>query len=411
MPELMFPSHLLIQLLRHLYTQLSLCGHYCSLRNPCYVAHQSLRPIHAFRLVSTEFSRAFLSFASFKETQFFQQVEEVYYPYEWHINTRVRRAALLGRFRVFWTIDTDSGDRGVFRAYDFGSEKGCKQATEVIVKAWKDPEDLECWTERRAYEILGCNAHVPSVVASTYDGHCQAYALALEKLGPSLEDLLNLEPNKRLDERTVLAAAIQLLEIYSALHNLNVVHNGVKPANICLAGPEGSSTSLHLIDFGLSYFLNQSTPVADRANTVGNRVFLSVFGHHGITQSQRDDLESLGYLFSFLYHGSLPWFDPLRSSRRRRAASSLPAPKIWSIKASTTASVLFQGMHPCFQRYWKDVKCLAFGERPEYSVLKSYFIDAWEEKELGGTPGESNWVARWNGLKNENSGQKQFLLG
>ncbi|KAJ3509683.1 hypothetical protein NLJ89_g5090 [Agrocybe chaxingu] len=366
---------------------------------------------HTFEFeISTEFNRTFLSFLSFKETQSFQQVEEVYYPYEWHINTRRQVHLFCGLSRVTrFTL----GDRGVFGAYDFGSTKGCRQATEVIVKAWKDPEDLECRTERRAYEILNseCNAHVPSVVASVYDDHCQVYVLALEKLGPTLEDLLNLEPNKCFDERTVLAVAIQLLEIYSALHNLNVVHNGVKPANICLAAPKGSSTSLHLIDFGLSYFLNQSTPIADRANTVGNRVFLSVFGHHGISQSQRDDLESLGYLFSFLYHGSLPWFDPLRSSRRRRAASSLPAPEIWSIKASTTASVLFQGMHPCFQMYWKDVKSLAFGEQPEYLVLKAYFMDAWEEKGFAGTPGEFNWATWWDELENENKVQKPFLSG
>ena len=99
-----------------------------------------------------------------------------------------------------------------------------------------------------------------------------------------------------------------------------------------------------------------------------------------IAQSQRDDLESLGYLLSALFHGSLPWDDdhPL---------------DIWRIKMSTPGSTLFRDMDTSFLEYWKDVRSLAFNEVPDYCTLKSRFVQCWERKGFGGSPGEYDWMA------------------
>ena len=97
-----------------------------------------------------------------------------------------------------------------------------------------------------------------------------------------------------------------------------------------------------------------------------------------IAQSQRDDLESLGYLLSALFQGSLPW-DNDRN--------------VWPIKMSTPGSALFRNMDPSFLEYWKDVRSLAFNEVPDYCTLKSRFVQCWERKGFSGLPGEYDWVA------------------
>jgi hypothetical protein len=65
---------------------------------------------------------------------------------------------------------------------------------------------------------------------------------------------------------------------------------------------------------------------------------------------------------------------------------------------STSGSTLFRNMDPSFLEYWRDVRSLAFNEVPDYCSLKSRFVQCWERKEFGGTPGEYNWVALFRKL-------------
>lgn len=60
---------------------------------------------------------------------------------------------------------------------------------------------------------------------------------------------------------------------------------------------------------------------------------------------------------------------------------------------STPGSTLFRDMDPSFLEYWKDVRSLAFNEVPDYCTLKSRFVQCWERKGFGGTPGEYDWIA------------------
>ena len=107
----------------------------------------------------------------------------------------------------------EPGERGVFRAYDFGSPDGCIGAKMVIIKAWNNSGDAECVTESRVYQALQSHfiSGVPSLLASSYDKECQVYALVIEALGDSLEDLLYMTPGNRFTEEMVLAVAIQLV--------------------------------------------------------------------------------------------------------------------------------------------------------------------------------------------------------
>jgi hypothetical protein len=65
---------------------------------------------------------------------------------------------------------------------------------------------------------------------------------------------------------------------------------------------------------------------------------------------------------------------------------------------STPASTLFRDMDASFLEYWKEVRSLAFNEVPDYCFLKSRFVQCWERKGFGGSPGEYDWVALYKGL-------------
>jgi hypothetical protein len=65
---------------------------------------------------------------------------------------------------------------------------------------------------------------------------------------------------------------------------------------------------------------------------------------------------------------------------------------------STPGSTLFRNMNPSFLEYWRDVRSLAFNEVPDYCSLKSRFVQCWEQKGFGGTPGEYDWVALFRRL-------------
>ncbi|KAG5654017.1 hypothetical protein H0H81_008327 [Sphagnurus paluster] len=276
-------------------------------------------------------------------------------------------------------------DRGVYLAYDFlSSDQGCLQPTKVFIKAWSTPNDAECIAERTAYDLLHESPleGIAQILMSAYDPHANVFAIALQRLGPTLDDIMQTLPEKRFDER--------MIERYKEIHKRGVIHNGIKPANICL--PPTMRGTLHVIDFGFSSVLSahEKLPGGSRVEALGNRRFLSVFAHHGITQSQRDDLESLAYLLSFLAHGYLPWDDPLPNSTRRRKfeTNAEPQPQLWRVKMATPAARLFEGMDSSFVDFWKDIKGLAFGEVPDYDGMRDRFVGCWEQRGYGG---EYNW--------------------
>ena len=108
-------------------------------------------------------------------------------------------------------------------AYDFGVIGGCKESREVIIKAWTEGICEEYETEREVYKILSASPMkgCPSFIESAMDPSRNIYALVLEKLGPSLENLWDLmPPNIRFDEKMTLALAIQIVRDFFFVHSL-----------------------------------------------------------------------------------------------------------------------------------------------------------------------------------------------
>ncbi|KAJ7679754.1 kinase-like domain-containing protein [Mycena rosella] len=390
------PTTIVQRVVHHIYLSCTVSDpckqHFCSPASPCRLALDLLAPFLTLKLVASSWNTAV---KQYKLDPFFLNVEEgVYYPHAWHINTRVRKAMLLSRYRVFRTIDSEAGAHGVYLAYDFGGAQGCAGASEVVIKAWASGSDIEYHQEVAAYKMLHACPGVPETLrGAQYDPMCDVHALTMQKLGPTLEDLMALLPNKKFDARMVLTVAIQMIERYRDIHARGLIHSGTKPGNICLA-PRGADPPgmLYAIDFGFTLPLGDNLPLpsAHRVDVVGNRRFMSVLAHHGIGKSQRDDLESLAYLLSYLFHGELPWDTPriarlqsFRASIEEEQKQPQHHPQMWRLKIATPASKLFRGMDECFHQFWCDIKALAYGEVPDYGKIRARFVVCLEEHEKG----------------------------
>ncbi|KAF7324648.1 Protein kinase domain-containing protein [Mycena kentingensis (nom. inval.)] len=391
-------------------------SHYCSLTAPCRPAHDALTPFFDLQLVGAPWRAAVAkiqaAFAS--DSNFFTAVEQgVYYPHKWHINTRMRSAVLLGRYRTFKTITSEAAIGGVFLAYDFGAPSGCFAARQVILKSWVSGTDFELRRETAAYDALdGCpGTLIPLTLPRVqFDAGCDVHVLALPKLGLTLAALLERLPGRRMSAAMVFTVAIQMLTRLEDIHARGLVYCGLKPDNICLSPRESAdpTSTLYAIDYGFSLPLadNMPLPSAHRIDVVGNRRFMSVFAHHGISQSQRDDLESLAYLLSYLFHGSLPWDSPPPTSTPTPTpapTSKAPPhqqqylPQLWRIKMATPPSVLFRSMHPSFLAFWRELKGLAYGEVPQYGVMRRRFEEAASAgAKEGGTEAVVDWWAVWD---------------
>ncbi|KAJ6551203.1 kinase-like domain-containing protein [Mycena capillaripes] len=371
--------------------------HLCSPAIPCRGALHLLLPLLTIKLVASSWNTAVKNFQQSKHESFFSRIEDEYYPHAWHVNTRTRKALLLSRYRVFRTIHSEDGNRGVYLAYDIGGADGCASPREVIVKAWVAASDFECQREITAYCALG------GAEPAQHDPLCDVHTLILPKLGPTLEDLRALLPSKRLDAQMVLMVAIQMIERCRDIHARGLVHSGIKPANICLAPEDNpdAPSMLYAIDFGFSSALD------------ANSRFMSVFAHHGISkfawpsqyalesdllisgQSQRDDLESLAYLLSYLFHSGLPWDNSTNGVSKSRSSGTVQhQPHVWRIKIATPAAVLFRHMDECFYEFWRDVKALAYAEVPDYDRMKARFEVCLEERNKTTPP--VGWWDIWN---------------
>ena len=228
------PNNILVQILEILYadflaSDIDIEEHHCSLLYPCIPVSKStnFKSIYTFRLISSNWNNVFLTTAELDRYASHRIVQD---PLKHHSSTRfygrLRKSVVLRRYRVFRNLDTEHGFRGVVVAYDFGVAGGCKKSRQVIIKAWMNDSDEDYETEKKVYDILSASPMkgCPSLIESTMDPNRSIYALVLEKLGPSLEDLCNLmSPNVRFDEQMSLALAIQMVRKMSLLTGLNLL--------------------------------------------------------------------------------------------------------------------------------------------------------------------------------------------
>lgn len=222
--------------------------------------------------------------------------------------------------------------------------------------------------EYKTYQALSGIAGIPSV---HYYGVENVYnVMALDILGPSLEDLFEL-CNRTFSVKTVCLLAKQMLTRVRAVHERLLIYRDIKPDNF-LIGRGSTVSTVYLIDFGMAKHYRdphtkQHIPYREKKSLTGTARYMSINTHLGREQSRRDDLESLGYVFMYFLRGSLPW------QGLKAATNKQKYEKIGERKQQVEVSELCSGYPLEFAKYVNYARNLKFEENPDYEYLLKLF--------------------------------------
>ncbi|KAK0701548.1 casein kinase I isoform delta [Apiosordaria backusii] len=264
------------------------------------------------------------------------------------------------RYRVDYKIGA-GGFGLVYSGTDLSSGE------EVAIKLMSvrdDPEVLR--GEKETYEALDGGVGIPRV--RWFGQECEFYALVIDALGPSLEDLFNY-CGRKFSLKTILLIADQAISRLEYIHSKGFLHRDIKPDNF-LMGLGRQGNTLYAIDFGLAKDFRDAERCKDVEGLPlgGTRRYASISNHNGREQSWRDDLESLGYVFVYFARSSLPW------QGLKAATDGEKDARIKEMKEGLSGETLCDGFLPReFATYINYTRGLAFNDKPDYSYLRRLF--------------------------------------
>ncbi|XP_037927992.1 casein kinase I-like [Teleopsis dalmanni] len=245
-----------------------------------------------------------------------------------------------------------------------------KRGKEIAAKLEKRPNKFlsKLTLETAVYKALQGGVGIPRFI---WSGVKRQYnCLAIELLGPSLEDLFNY-CNRQFSMKTICLLAEQMVTRLEYMHEHHYIHRDIKPDNFVM-GVGRRGNIVHIIDFGLAKKYRNPTTFQHISCTMNNHLvgtprYVSINTHAGTQQSRRDDLESLGYVLIYFKKGSLPW-QGLAAAHKRQWHERLAEKKL-----SVTLSKLCSGCPPAFRLYLNYCRCLRFEESPDHCYLRSLF--------------------------------------
>lgn len=240
----------------------------------------------------------------------------------------------------------------------------------VILKENTESDEDAIKREVEVYKALGGRKGYPKMhhVGRTPSGRIM---IVLDRLGDSLENIRS-SGNTAFHLNTLCMIGISVTYHLELLHGKGYIHGDLKPENI-LSGLRNTESEyeLFLIDFGNSwkYRNNRKEKYAQRKvgpEVAGTLDFAPKSWHKRISQSRKDDFESLLYTLAYLQEGKLPWIGMPRRTPRDIS-------RIGTVKEHLTCDDLFKGENKKIEPFFDIVWNMTFFERPKYHEIRQVF--------------------------------------
>ena len=145
--------------------------------------------------------------------------------------------------------------------------------------------------------------------------------------GETLEDWLQTEAAKQVDEVTLACLFVDVLRGLNNAHRFGVIHRDLKPANILITRCDDRFVA-KIIDFGVARFADLPTPAEDRQKIVGTAAYISPEEvRDPETVCESSDLYSIGVMMFEAACGQRPFEGkPVRELMDAHAYEMPPRP-------------------------------------------------------------------------------------
>ena len=199
--------------------------------------------------------------------------------------------------------------KGSFSVVCAGYSKFYPEADKVAIKIEKVNAEINSLTHE--CKILLHLSKVIGVVKMHYYTKDEVYRyLVLDYYKYSFQDDVIL----KLDYKAKQDLYKKTLQVLQNIHSKNIIHCDIKPANIMcrFGGGEAAIIQPVFIDFGMAHVssvhIKSTTENEKKMPAFGSLKFMSIRMHEGKRPLFEDDIESLEYVFFYLFNnGKLPW--------------------------------------------------------------------------------------------------------
>ena len=197
---------------------------------------------------------------------------------------------------------------------------------------------------------------------------------------------------------------INLVKILKDIHSKGVIHNDIKPSNICWGKfSNGNITDLdqfYIVDFGYSKIYSNLLFTKEKNNSLknlkyatlniitdsytGTPKFMAIDKSKGLHPSRKTDLEEMIYTLLYLRFKTLPW-EKIKTKNHTEKCK-----KMSLIKEKILENGYFDDINPEIKYVYKNIRKLELNEEPDYelyiilfdSILKKLNFDYEKSKSL-----------------------------
>lgn len=190
-----------------------------------------------------------------------------------------------------------------------------------------------------------------------YGIYNDSYYFVMERLGMTIENFYyECNSNKKF-----LDLIIQTMVIIKNIQQNGIIHRDIKPDNIIL---NIEKTKVYIIDFGISkkYLDKYKNHKKKKLNNKiqGTVRYASIFNHHGIEITRRDDIISFLYSMIYILKGGLPWQNLNDDGKYL---------KILKKKQTITSEDLCHSLHKNFHEILDYCYTINYDEEPDYDYI------------------------------------------